>query len=398
MKKKAKAPKRAAAKPPARKKKTAVRKPVSPNFAALDEAILETSPDAAVEISRQEATPAFRKYLVERAGATLDEFVAKKAKAREQAWNRFRNTLVAMSVSTDAPTKRFLKQTLERQEELAPLKIGSHDFGRYVVRDVAVQFLLHGTKADFKRVAQSHKSIDALGVPFVAAAWSMSPKWVFDEFSPYLLSKSKRFWADVNREVCEKMVRALAGGFLNLERLGEEGELCYEYPVELWTERFGVRNPKLDSRWLDAAIEVDELLEPRLSLIDAVFRPGYAPLNDYLRKKFEALLKESWDCHYLLNFMIEAEFPEVLDCLLRAAEKIGVYDRTIGTYYIENYAGLMAELPAHAGVFDKWILGLKQKGRRDHFARELKACRAWRERQARREAMRKQRLQQENGS
>ena len=83
---------------------------------------------------------------------------------------------------------------------------------------------------------------------------------------------------------------------------------------------------------------------------------------------------------------------------MRAAEKLGVYDRTIGTYYIGNYAGLMAELPAHAGVFDKWILGLKQKGRRDHFARELRDCRAWRERLARREAMRKQRLQQENGS
>ena len=396
MKKKAKAPRKAAAKSPARK--TMTRKPVNPNVAAMDEAIQESSPDAAVEISRQDTTPAFRKFLVERAEATLDEFVAKKAKAREQAWIRFRNILVAMSVSTDAPTKRFLKQTLARQDELAPLKVGSHDYGRYIVRDVSVQLLLHGTKADFKRVAQSHKSIDALGVPFVAAAWSMSPKWVFDEFSSYLLSKSKGFWADVNREVCEKMVRALAGGFLNMERLGEEGELGYEYPVELWTERFGVANPKLDPRWLDAAIEVDELLEPRLSLIDAVFRPGYAPLNDYLRKKFEALLKNGRDCHYLLNFMIEAEYPEVLDCLLRAAEKLGVYDRTVGTYYIENYAGLMAELPAHAGVFDKWILGLKQKGRRDHYARELKASRAWRERQARREAMRKQRLQQENGS
>ena len=117
-----------------------------------------------------------------------------------------------------------------------------------------MQFLLYGTKADFKRVALAHKSIDALGVPFVAAAWSMSPKWVFDEFSPYLLAKSKGFWADVNREVCEKMVRALAGKYLNLERLGVEGELCYEYPVELWTERFGVTNPKLDPRWLDVAI------------------------------------------------------------------------------------------------------------------------------------------------
>lgn len=296
---------------------------------ALIEALSGKDVTLAIGPVAQNKSPKLLKYLLDDAKAQLETILTVTVKTkRNAALNRLGTLLSGFEDRTDKGTVDFLKGTFERREDLVAIKGGANTpNGSNIVW--VVTHLLVGTKSKpiLKTLGESHAGLpaDVLECCFVAAAQTMTPKKVFDEYSPYLLAKppakKKRNDPEMQRrESIIDVVRDIT--FWNNVDEEEYGYYGYRY---YWGGRHtrGIARhaakAKLDPRWLDAAIDADEL-----DLAIRLLRPKYKPLHEYLESKLRAHLKKrdpDWEMSQVLDAMIKAAHPKVVDLYLESLEK-----------------------------------------------------------------------------
>lgn len=318
--------------------------------AALLSALSGKDADIAIVPAAKNASPQILKYLLEECQTLLDEVVTAKAKAkRASALTRLQVLLQGFSERTDKKTVDFLKSIFDRREELCDVKgsVSSPD-GSDIVWYATQLLVSTGAKPVLKMLGESHAGLPSqvLHCCFVGAVQTMTPKNVYDEYSSYLLAKASRKKADNDvRDRKEAIIESVAS--IAIGRQYDFSDYHYAYRTRFYG--MSVMEPgtnvKLDPRWLDAAIEADEL-----DLVTTLRRPKHKKLNSYLSSQLASKLKKRdayWEVRTVMESMIAVEHPDVVESFLTSLSKcLGAKGHT---YYYTYWLGrLIPELPKAA--------------------------------------------------
>ena len=285
-------------------------------------------------------------------GAAAKKSTAKKTTAKDDRSERavgFYYLLSALRGRSDKAAQKFLLKCFSMNMELVKLKgLGWVD-GDSIVARVTHLLLETGSKAALKAVADAGTEMapNIIGSGFVANCRVRSPKEVYELFAPAYLARPK------GNTKPDKLTKAKAEQIAHV--LASRGELeedeeedTYDYEIFEHDPATAVlrKTDKLDPRWLDAAISVDDI-----SVVLALANKGSAKLNAYLSGKVEAdLKKRTWDPDYqltqVLQVMIRIQHPQLVPLFVEVMRRAGKKPR----YWWESYylVRIVGELPAKA--------------------------------------------------
>src|SRR5262249_45100367 len=104
----------------------------------------------------------------------------------------------------------------------------------------------------------------------------------------------------------------------------------------------GDKAPRLDSRWLDLAVEMNHY-----DLVQGLIRPGHSAANAFLAKTFSERIKKAKQIHELYQVvacMTRAQHPEATDAVVAVLEKFGKKANYFGYWF----GSLIVDLPKTA--------------------------------------------------
>jgi hypothetical protein len=320
---------------------------------SLTKALSGADLELAAESVSQSRSPRLLQFLLEETERQADEIMKIKEKAKlKKGVERLYHLLACFASRDDKQTIALLRRLFERREEIAALK---SDFCLNVNERVAALLVQSNVKEAQKRVADAHPSLPPplLEWAVIAAVRTRKPKEVFDDFSPYYLQdggKKKRGDTSAEkRDIVRDVISTLAAGpgagryyyYLNaFGRRHYHSAARSQVDFEEFAQGAG-----LDPRWLDAAMERDDL-----GLAMALARPKHKPSQEYLSRKFEELLQKKgemdyFQTHHVLDAMIRIEHPRTVEHFLAALEKLAGSKRH---YYVYWLARIIPALPAAA--------------------------------------------------
>ena len=174
----------------------------------------------------------------------------------------------------------------------------------------------------------------------------MTPGKVYDEYSPYLLANTavKKTGSDV-RDRKEAIIESVSNVAISQDHDFNEYHYAYRHRLYGMSLMEAGSRVKLDSKWLDAAIEADEL-----DLVTTLRRPKHKKLNSYLSTQLASKLKKRdayWEVRTVMESMIAVGHPDVVESFLMSLRKcLGAKGHT---YYYTYWLGrLIPELPKSA--------------------------------------------------
>lgn len=320
---------------------------------ALITALSGKDADIAIGPASRNGSPKLLTFLLGESEAQLELAMTTKAKAkRVSAFNRLQVLLQGFVERTDKKSVDFLKGIFDRRDELFAIKGGASSFdGSDIVWTATHLLVSTGSKPVLKLLGESHAGLPSqiLQCCFVGASQTMTPKRVFDEYSPYLLAKppAKKTRNDATKDRKEAIVE-IVGEVAHSGRASLD-EYAYNYGARIYY--YGMRlgrfaaAAKLDPRWLDAAVTAGEL-----DLAINLQRPKHAAFNKYLSQELAAYLKKrdaQWEASHVLGAMIDVQHPDTVSAFVETLQKyLGSKGRT---YYYTYWIGrLIPNLPAEA--------------------------------------------------
>lgn len=284
-------------------------------------------------------SPQLLKFLLEEGQRQFEDLFATKDKAKlKTKLGRFHSFLYAFQSRSDKKSDAFLISCLKRREKLEKLKGGDD-----VAYRVAMLVVDNDSKVGQKLLVETHESLSPplLNLAMQAALRTCKPEAVFELFSPYFLAKpTKKRGNDPVRDKREVVQNVLHYAAEYRNYYGYYGYYDWGYQREKWLEKV-----KLDPRWLDAAIEQDEL-----ETVQALARPKHKGAIAYLSQTMDAgLKKKGSDLDYgltnVLDTMVQIKHPDVVDYYVAALEKMGRSKRYYYGYWLLR---LVPELPISA--------------------------------------------------
>lgn len=235
--------------------------------------------------------------------------------------------LNCLSGGENSEAEAFLLSVFAQRAELAKIK-GDTASGADLNLAV-VNILQQGSKKLQLALVEAHADLppESLGACFLAGRAALPAAKVYDTFAPYLTAKvdekkKQRDPAWAHREAI-------------LDALGQRHG-------HYWATRTHDDGPPLDPRWLDRAVEMQNL-----DLVRSLIRPGHDGANAFLKQRFNETFqkaKQLHECIDVLSGMIAAEHPEATDACVAILEKFGKK----ADYYAYWLSGLVADLPKPA--------------------------------------------------
>jgi hypothetical protein len=236
-----------------------------------------------------------------------------------------------------------LSKCFERRAEIGKLK--GETSGQEINRKVAALLARTGSKAAVNTVIDAHETLEpeVLPVGMWAAVQSRKPEEVYDLFAPYYLAKTSAKKKDAE-SLKREAIRDLLARHASSRRYLYYGAHAYYDFDGFDDEGETAKSAELDPRWLDAAIESEDL-----DLVLALARPKHKEAREFLSRSIAALLKKKGDLDYnvshVLETMIRIEHPDVVDHYLEAIKRVASSKRG---YYMYWLARLIPDLPASA--------------------------------------------------
>jgi hypothetical protein len=177
----------------------------------------------------------------------------------------------------------------------------------------------------------------------LAAMLTRKAKEVYDLFSPYYLvpaasTKKRSDPAMEKRETIRDIISTVA----DRRYYAHDPRFAAFRGEETQIDKF-IKAGELDPRWLDAAIESNDL-----DLVQSLARPKHKGAGEYLSRQMEALLKKrdfDYELSGVLETMLRIEHPQATEYYLAALRKIGS-GRAV--YYAYWLARLIPNLPKSA--------------------------------------------------
>jgi hypothetical protein len=191
---------------------------------------------------------------------------------------------------------------------------------------VIVDLMAEGSPRMRTALLDHHTALDTRDLEqCFRTAWRDLPaNKLFEIFSPYLTAKVD----------AKKKDRDLA--------YAKRSAIMNQLGQHWYASRQSESAPTLDPRWLDLAVQLEEL-----RLVARLIRPGHAAANAYLAKTFAEQFKKAkqmHDCHEVVAALVRAQHPEATDAVIATLEKFSDKSGYYG-YYLGH---LIAELPKSA--------------------------------------------------
>ena len=316
---------------------------------ALKKALSGVDVDLAVGPASRSRSGHLLDFLLTEGQRQLDELFTTKAKAKlDTQLGRFLKFLTCFTSRTDKNSEAFLIASFQRRDELQALK--GNQSGQDIVRRIAGLLVGNNSKPGQKLLVDAHATFepDLLNLALLAAARTRKPKDLYDLFSPYLLAqpakKKGRDPVGEKRELVRNVLHLLAKGrrYYYGGRQGNFGEYGNDLHYDEWIDEVS-----LDPRWLDAAIETEDL-----ETVIALARPKHKGAISFLKATVDAGLNEkanNFDNRLagVLDAMNRIDHPDVVECYLAALEKAG--KGTSQRYYYAYWLlRLIPDLPKKA--------------------------------------------------
>ncbi len=316
---------------------------------ALKKALLGADLKLTVRAASQNRSPKLLTFLLEEGEKQLETlFTIKEKKKLGDASDRFQNWLQCFRTRDDKQTLAFLTRCFQRRDEIGQLKPEAD--GQAINHLTASLLVRSDHKPALKMVADAHATLapEVLEWAILATIRTRKPNEVYDLFSPYYLAgkaetKGKKRRSDASelkREAVRELVSTLAaphGGRVWW------GYGAYDYNDERIDLGEFAKQAKLDPRWLDAAIEQDDL-----EMVLALARPKHTGVQKYLLDAFEKILKKA-DFYYhvddILSAMARIQHPQLVESYITALKKATSGHRQYYAYWL---ARLIPELPPAA--------------------------------------------------
>ena len=271
-------------------------------------------------------SPDLLKFIHETANEQFEAILKEKAKAKQaKLVDQFDMFLRCFTERKDKKTVDFLKKCFDQRDDLMKAK-----GGEYTMYHLVQLLVLTRSKPILKMLGESHAGLpsEVLRSCFIAAAVTQTPKKLFDEYSPYITTKETkgkkgRRRGDNKWEIVYA-VRDLVRRNKNPAAIRSMG--MYDFDDDELEDELGMRMTdvaeglKFDPRWLDAAIESEDL-----NLIEVLAKPGHKGLNEFLTAECARAMKSRdayWDVSNVLECMIPAQHPELVDSYVAAVNKL----------------------------------------------------------------------------
>lgn len=314
-------------------------------------ALIKSLSGADLELGAESASrnrsPQVLKYLLKEGEQRLDElFSIKDVATAGTAIKRFYHLCGCFASRDDKQTIAFLTRCFERRDDIAQLKGAD---GRHINHRVASLLVRSNDKSSLKKLIEAHATLlpEVLEWAFFAAVRSRKPKEVYDLFSPYYLvkvapKKKRSDSAGQKRETIRAVLAAHCGGYGYGSGFSRTTD--YATTTDLITrDEFSLKT-EWDLRWLDAAIESEDL-----ELVQMLARPKHKGVLAFLSRVVDGMLNKNRDLEHdavvLLETMIRIEHPQAVEQYLAALRKVGSDKRQYYSYWI---ARVIPSLPKAA--------------------------------------------------
>lgn len=298
--------------------------------AAIKAAVDGDDIELIVDTLKESKVAEVQEYVVARGALQLaDVLKIDDAKKQGPAMTRLMFLISCLDGRTDAAAETLLRQCFDSVGAMAKIKStpSGADFNELLARVMS-----RGSSALQQRLAQSHASLtgEMLGPAYSAARSTMTPAAFFKEFSPILEKlKEKRGKKSGERERADALVRVLSGS---------EARSFYRSWVFV-PERDDDGTPampELDPRWLDAAIETENL-----ELICDLARPGHGGAGRFIAGKLETT--KLGERYHLLATLVRIRFPGAAEAIIDALKQHA--KATHHGYNLYWYGEMIAALP-----------------------------------------------------
>ncbi len=256
--------------------------------------------------------------------ALADLRKTKEKKETSASIDRLTQMLLCLDGRDDTASEAMALQLFAERESLAKLR-GDTTSGSDL-NSTIVGLMTQGTPRMRAALMDKHAALDGpdLGQCFQTAWCDLPAEKVFAIFSPYVTAK-----VDAKKKDRDP---AYAKRTAILNQLGNRRYVLRQIDAA----------PPLDPRWLDLAVQVEDL-----HLVAGLIRPGHAAANAYLSKIFAEQLKKAkqmHEFHDVVSAMVGAEHPDATDAVIATLEKFG--DKT--GYYGYYLGHFVADLPKSA--------------------------------------------------
>lgn len=268
---------------------------------------------------------------------------ATKVPEEKEQGSRFHELLQAFQGRTDKPAVAFLLDCLEKQDEMLKIKAGRVD-GEDINRRIVQMLLLSGSKETMAKLAErgADTTADLVEYGFLASSLVDGKVKAYEKFHAAYLNRpsGKSNAAAEARAVAERIGRVLDSvGYC--QKHGRHWSYYREGTVQSLYPKVD-----LDSRWLNAALEIADM-----EVILELARDPHPGVWEYLGDWVDAeLKKKTWDPTYRLDevfrAMIRTKHPDLLPKFLAVVERSNAAKANWWScYYVVR---LIGQLPQEA--------------------------------------------------
>lgn len=299
---------------------------------ALKKSLSGADLEIAIAPLRTSRNPQLLKFVLDEAQREFDticQLKGKEAKDTGKSVDRLELLLSGLEHRDDKSTEAFLLKCFGRREELQAVKLEN------VATSLNVLFavlMVAATKKTQQALVAAHATLESYPFKqaFVAACLSMTPKEVFEMFSPYLAEKPDS----------KKKSKDPSAAKSNII-----GVISENWSWQSGYENFDISKIEWDPRWLDLAVKLKQPV-----LLCRLARPKHAGANKLLSEFFAAAFQKSkslHDCDDVLRTMIRVEHPDAAKNLMAVLTKhAGAKSKyNWGAYWI---ARMIPDLPKSA--------------------------------------------------
>jgi hypothetical protein len=275
--------------------------------------------------------PKLLKFVLDEAQREFDAVCTlKDKKAIAKSADRLESLLHCLTRRDDKATEAFLLKCFARRDELQAVK--AEDVGATLTHRIAL-LMAAATKKTQDALVAAHATLEnaVFQQSFFAACRTLTPKQVFDTFSPYLAEQPDAKKKSKDRTTLKPyFIANVIQGEVNWRYGYDSSE---QAPIE-W-----------DPRWLDLVVKL-KLSE----LVHTLARPGHAAANKLLSELFTAAFPKSkslHDCDDVLRTMVRVQHPDAAKSLMAILSKhAGAKSKyNWGAYWI---ARMIPDLPKSA--------------------------------------------------
>lgn len=293
----------------------------------------------------------WRSLLLEEAGRRREELLSGKIKEKDKTKTQaaidakieqLNQLFVSFDSDTDKEVVHFWKKIFNERDAWFKIE-GLNQSGSHIVATSAEGLVTVGGKEGLNLVADAKDSLpqQLYNYALFAQVQSQTPKEVFNDLSPTYKNRpeGRTKEAKAAREKSEAISSVLQT---------VSGQTKY-YSYRFWYG-FGFRSfqlsldgdaaVKIDPRWLDAAVELEDL-DLVTSLVTRDHKKAIEALRSWLHEKRKDKKSHDYSLFGILERLIEVEAPNVTEEVIATIKFV----EKSGKYFIANIARLIPHLP-----------------------------------------------------